>query len=105
MEQKAKSVEEKNQNNNLMNYMVNPRLFTLRKWIAGILKDKYPQHDAIIERISVALVTQNDLEAFGKMIGELYHLGYLKAVDDYRKQLEKHGVKITIGQEEIDINQ
>lgn len=76
--------------------MSNPRAFTLRKWFYELLKIDYVAHDTIIERISSALVTERDVEDFGKLIGQVYEKGYRKAVDDYRKQVEDMGLKVSI---------
>jgi hypothetical protein len=62
--------------NNLIRYMSNPRAFTLRKWFYELLKINYASHDTIIERVSSSLVTERDLEDFGKLIGQVYETGY-----------------------------
>jgi hypothetical protein len=76
--------------------MANPRAFTLKKWFYELLKEKYPQHENIIERVAISLVTDHDLEAFGKLVMEVYGAAYYKAVDDYKSQAEKLGLKIRI---------
>lgn len=80
----------------MLNYMANPRSFTLKKWLAELLKEKYPPHDQTADRVATALVTEKDLEAFGKLIIEVYEKGYFKAVSDYKEQFEKLGVKINV---------
>jgi hypothetical protein len=82
--------------NNMMQYMANPKAFTVKRWLADLLKNKYPPHDTIAERVSSSLVTDSDLADLGKLIGEIYESGYRKAVDDYRAQFEKLGVKINV---------
>lgn len=91
MEQKAKE-----NGSSLVRYMSNPRAFTLRKWFYDLLKLNYVSHDPIIERVSTALTTEKDLEDFGKLIGQVYEIGYKKAVDDYRSQIEAMGLKIHV---------
>lgn len=86
---------------NYAKYMSNPRCFTLKKWFAELLKKNYMQHDEIVERVSTSLLTDKDVESFGKVVMSVYEAGYKKAVEDYRSQFEKMGVKINIGQEEI----
>jgi hypothetical protein len=76
--------------------MSNPRAFTLRKWFYELLKINYASHDTIIERVSSSLVTERDIEDFGKLIGQVYETGYRKAVDDYRKQIEDMGLKVSV---------
>ncbi len=82
--------------------MSNPKAFTLKKWFYDLLKINYASHDTIIERISTSLTTDKDLEDFGKLIGQVYDSAYRKAVDDYREQVEKLGLKITIVNPTID---
>ena len=38
---------------NFARYMSNPRCFTLKRWFAEIVREDYPQHDEIIERIDI----------------------------------------------------
>jgi len=91
-------VENQQSNNpNFMKYMSNPRSFTLKKWFSGILQNRFAIHENTIERVATAIITEADLEAFGKLMGELFEVGYMKAVNDYREEFEKMGVKITIG--------
>lgn len=89
--------EQKSVGNSISRYFLNPRVFTLKKWIMDILKDKYAPHDDIIERIaSTSLVTDKDLQAFGQLILQVYECAYVKAVGDYKKEAEKFGLKINI---------
>jgi hypothetical protein len=90
------SKEKDKEEGNLIKYMSNPRAFTLRKWFYDLLKLNYIEHDAIIERVGTSLATQKDLEDFGKLIGQVYDIGYRKAVEDYRKEIEKLGLKVQV---------
>lgn len=77
-------------------YMANPRAFTLKKWFYELLKEKYPQYEVIIERVGISMVTDHDLEEFGKLVMDVFTTGYLKAVNDYKDQAEKLGFKIKV---------
>lgn len=88
--------EKQNGQSNLMRYMSNPRAFTLKKWFYELLHINYATHDSIIERVSTSLVTEKDLDEFGKLIGQVYETGYRKAVDDCRKQFEDMGLKVQV---------
>lgn len=77
--------------------MSNPRCFTLKRWFVELLQEKYPPDDTIIERIATSLSTDRDIEDFGKLIMEVYHKAYYRAVNDYKEQAEKMGLKIIIG--------
>ncbi len=81
---------------NWMQHMANPQAFAIKKYMAEILKEKYPPHEAIIERIAVILATTRDYDAFGKMIADLYETAYLKAVNDHKEALAKVGLKANV---------
>lgn len=89
-------MDEKQKAFNYVNYMSNPRAFTLKKWFYDLLKLDYVMHDTIIERVASALTTNKDVEDFGKLIGQVYETAYKKAVEDYRGQVEKLGLAVNI---------
>jgi len=93
-------VENSENKGSFVKYMSNPRCFTLKKWFLELLKTDYPQHDEIIERVSTSLLTDKDVDSFGKLVMNVYQAAYHKAVDDYRTEFEKMGIKITIGTKE-----
>jgi hypothetical protein len=80
----------------MMKYMANPKAYTIKKWLSELLKEKYPPHDNIAERVSTAIVTDKDLDDFGKLITTIFEVAYLKAVYDHKEQLDKLGVKVEI---------
>lgn len=86
--------------NNWMQFMSNPRMFTIKKWFSQLLGDKFVKHNNVIERIGVSLTTDKDVEEFGSLIMEVYNQAYHKAVEDYRTHAEKLGLKIVIGKPE-----
>jgi hypothetical protein len=42
--------------------------------------------------MGVTLLTESDLTAFMKLVGDIYEMAYLKAVNDHREQLQKAGL-------------
>lgn len=76
--------------------MNNPKAFTLKKWFLELLKERYTKHDPIIERVALSLSTDSDLKDFGALIAEVFEAGYFKAVNDYKDQAEKAGMKIRV---------
>lgn len=77
--------------------MSNPHSFTLKKWFATLLKNKYEQEDnVIVERIASALSTERDVEDFGKLMGKLFEGGYRRAVKDMEGQMKEHGLTVDI---------
>jgi hypothetical protein len=75
-----------------MDYFSNPRGHYLKKTMFEVLKERYAQNEQIIERMGVTLLTESDLNAFVKMVGDIYEMAYLKAVNDHREQLQKAGL-------------
>ena len=82
--------------NNLLKYVSNPRSFTLKRWFYELLHQKYAGHDNIVERVSTSLITDKDVEDFGRLVSEVYEAGYRRAVQDYQVQAEKLGIKIEV---------
>ena len=87
---------EKEKRNNFVNYMSNPRSFTLKRWFVEILKEDYMRHDTIIERVAASLTTESDLKEFGDLITSVYEKAYKKAVADYSEQAKKIGIKVSV---------
>jgi hypothetical protein len=75
-----------------MDYFTNPRGHYLKKTMFDVLKERYAQNEQIIERMGVTLLTESDLNAFIKMIGDVYEIAYMRAVNDHREQLQKAGL-------------
>ena len=75
-----------------MDYFSNPRGHYLKKTMFEVLKERYAQNEQVIERLGVALLTEGDLNAFLKMVGDIYEMAYMKAVNDHREQLQKAGL-------------
>jgi len=83
----------------------NPKIYALKKFMAQILEQKYASHDDIISRMTHNLVTDADMMNFSKLVTDVYEAGYLKAVAEYRDQLLKLGIKVTVGQKTLADNQ
>jgi hypothetical protein len=64
--------------------------------VSEILKNRYPKHEQILERIAPSLVLDKDVQAFADLIVEVYELGYLKAITDYEKEINKLGYNVKI---------
>lgn len=77
---------------NWIDYFSNPRSHYIKKSMFEVLQERYSQNEQIIERLGAVLVTESDLQAFMKMIGDIYESAYMKAVNDHKVQLEKAGL-------------
>ena len=85
----------------LSDMMQNPKGIALKRFMATILGQKYSEYEELLQRSTFYLVTDKDMASFGKMVSDLYDLGYMKAVADYKDQLQKIGVKVNISQKTL----
>lgn len=83
-------------NNNWSQFMQNPKNAALKKFMVQIMGNKVKSYDDIITRLGTALITDNDLKIFGEMINDVLGIGYRKAVEDYRDQLSKLGIEVSL---------
>jgi hypothetical protein len=79
-----------------MQYLQNPRSHHVKKFIHEILHERYFRHEQLLERVSHYLVTDSDVEQFSKFVSDIYETAYLKAIDDHKEALARHGLKATI---------
>lgn len=80
----------------LFDVIQNPRGAAFKKVMYEFLKERYPKNEKIIDRLSQQLTTEEDLHAFLKLTTEMFEMGYLKAVEDYKDQLTSLGLKARI---------
>ena len=80
----------------IVRHYLNSKSYAIKKYMAEILKEKYPQNENIIERISNCLTTEKDAQEFGILVGNIYEAAYKKAVGDYKEQLAKLGIEAVI---------
>ena len=68
----------------------------LKVYMSEILKNRYSKHEPILERIGPGLSLDRDVQSFVELIVEIYEIGYLKAVTDYEKEINKLGYNVKI---------
>jgi hypothetical protein len=85
---------------NLLGIFQNQKSVAIRKFVQDLLGDKYNPYDDFLDRIAYHLVTENDITTFGKMISDIYRQGYMKAVGDYKDQLDKYGIEVKVDKNE-----
>lgn len=76
--------------------MQNPRGVALKKFMSQVIGEKVGIYDELLTRLSVSIVTDNDLKVFGEMVNDILSNGYRKAVDDYRGELKKIGLEVSL---------
>jgi hypothetical protein len=61
-----------------------------------VMGNKAAPYDDLFTRLGTSLVTENDLKVFGDMVNDILGIGYRKAVEDYRDQLKKLGIEVSL---------
>ncbi len=84
-----------------MNFLQDQKMYAIKKYMFDILQHKFPEHEHFIERMVGGLVTEKDYESFSKFVAIIYETGYLKAVNDYKGELAKIGLKVSVVPEKI----
>lgn len=81
---------------NWLTMLANPKVPAVKKMMFDFLKDRYPRNDQIIERLTTALQTENDMQEFVRLMMDVYETGYMRAVEDHREQLKKIGLQVKV---------
>ena len=74
----------------------NPLAYGIKKHLFEVLKHRYADNEAIVEKLAAQTLTEPQYEEFGNFIAAIYEAGYLKAVDDHKEQLEKMGFEAKV---------
>lgn len=76
--------------------MQNLHSSAIKKYLFELLNGRYVRNEKFIDRISATIVTKEDYEALGSLVVDIFETGFMKAVDEYRDQLAKMGMKVSI---------
>ena len=79
-----------------MDMLMNPKSQHVKKVMFEILKERYGKNENIIERLSAALVTDNDMKDFFNLVTNIYEAAYFKCVEDHKEQLKKAGLAVNV---------
>lgn len=80
--------------------MPNPISVAIKKHLFEMLKERYVKSEKFIERISMMMVTKDDYESLATLMSDLYEAGFMRALDQYKGQLAKMGMKVEVVPEE-----
>lgn len=75
---------------------MNPYQRSAQKYLFDIIGERYVKNSDIIQRMTNSLVTEADLQNFGKLIVDIYEAGFLRATDEYKENLRKLGYNVDI---------
>jgi hypothetical protein len=76
--------------------MQNMHSSAIKKYLFEILQGRYQKNERFIDRLSSMIVTKEDYESLGALVADLYETGFLKAVDEYRGQMTKMGLNVSV---------
>lgn len=68
----------------------------IRKYMFEMLKERYSKNERFIERLASNVATKEDYDSLGALMADVYEAGFVRAVDQYREQLAKVGMKVNI---------
>ena len=85
---------------NLLDHINNPRGHAVKKYFEQILKERCGKNKDIIEKISHYIITDRDLKELGTLVADMFEVGYLKALEDYKDQLKEMGLEVKIKAED-----
>jgi len=74
----------------------NPYRTVILHYAQKLLENRYGRYHDLLLRITNNIVTEKDATDFGQMFVDTWETGYMKAVEDYRKAVEAHGLKIEV---------
>jgi hypothetical protein len=75
---------------------INPFSIAVKKYLYDVLQERYGGNEDIIDRITVSLITENDIQGFAKLVSCIYEAGYFKAVEEHRDVLGRLGHHVRI---------
>lgn len=87
-----------------LDYLSNAKGHYVKKSMFEVLQERYMQNEQIIDRLSVSLMTENDVKQFLKLVTDVYETAYMKAVNDHKEQLQKLGLVAKVVPQKTDDN-
>lgn len=80
--------------------MQNIHSSAIKKYLFELLKERYAKNEKFIDRLSSTVATKEDYESLGNLVVDIFETGFLKAVDGYKDELAKMGLRVNVVPEE-----
>lgn len=74
----------------------NAQAVAIKKYMFEMLKERYSKNERFIDRLASTVATKEDYESLGSLVADIYEAGFVRAVDQYKEQLAKVGMKVSI---------
>ena len=78
----------------------NPHALSIKRYLFEMLKERYPKNEKFIDRLTSTITTKEDYDGLGSFITDIFELGFVRAVDQYKEQFAKMGMRVNIVPEE-----
>lgn len=78
----------------------NPQSIAIKRYLFEVLKERYGKSEKFIDRLAANVNTKEDYEALGAFVTDIFESGFLKAVNEYKEQFTKLGMRVNIVAEE-----
>lgn len=72
----------------------------IKKHVFEMLGDRYGRNERFIERLIGQVNTKEDYEGLGVFLADIFESGFIRAVNQYKDQFAKMGMKVSIVPEE-----
>lgn len=72
----------------------------IKKHVFQMLGDRYGRNERFVERLVSHVTTKEDYEGLGVFLADVFEAGFLRAVEQYKDQFSKMGMKVSIVPEE-----
>lgn len=72
----------------------------IKKYLFEMLQERYEKNEKFIDRLAGVISNQEDYQALGTLVVDIYEIGFLKAVNEYKDQLAKMGLRVNVVPEE-----
>lgn len=73
-----------------------------QKYLWEMLQERYESNQHIIERVVSVIITEQDIKDFGKLIADLYDMGFQRATNQYKEHLERLGYVVSVSQKKTE---
>lgn len=74
----------------------NPQAVAIKRYLFDLLKERYEKNQRYIDRLAVGTLTREDYESLGKLLADVYESGFVRAVEQYKEQMSKLGLRVNI---------
>lgn len=82
---------------NLANYFANHLTNGMKKFVHDLIGvDRYLPHEEVVENIANLIKNEKEYKKIGELFAEIFEAGYMKSVEDHKKELEKYGLKVNL---------